>query len=69
MEARNSPPEHVPWYRIPVLWLGIVIFAASIAGCIWIIVVSLQYRDEALAVPTHSVLGVPAHSQPAPASS
>lgn len=69
MEARNSPRQHVPWYRLPVLWLGILVFIASIAGCIWIIVVSVQYRDEPVPVQSQSVLGVPTHPHPAPASS
>lgn len=69
MPAPNSPPERIAWYRVPVVWLGIVLFAASIAGCVWIIAVSVQYRDEALPVPVHSVLGVPAHPAAAPASS
>lgn len=69
MPAPNSPPERVAWYRVPVVWLGIVLFAASIAGCVWIIMVSVQYRDEALPVPVHSVLGVPAHPHAAPGSS
>ncbi|HEX5961136.1 MAG TPA: hypothetical protein VFY97_07810 [Rhodanobacteraceae bacterium] len=69
METRNSRREHLPWYRVPVAWLGILVFAASIAGCVWIIVVGAQYRDEALPVSAHSVLGVPAQPHPAPASS
>jgi len=27
-----------PWYRPPVMWLGIAVFLASIAGCIALIV-------------------------------
>lgn len=70
MSTPNSQPQHVPWYRVPVAWLGIAVFVASIAGCVWIIAVSAQYRDEAVPVPVHSVLGVPAaHPHPPPASS
>jgi hypothetical protein len=69
MSTSNSQSRHIAWYRLPVVWLGILIFAASIAGCIWIIVVSSQYRDHALEVPAHSVLGVPAHADPPPPSS
>ena len=57
------------WYRQPFAWLAVAVFMASLAGCIWIIVVSVQYRDEPLPVPAHSVLGVPAPPRPAPASS
>ena len=60
------------WYRQPVLWLGILVFVASIAGCVWLIVVSVRYADTPLTTAP-SVFGVPAsaHSttHPAPASS
>lgn len=69
MHARSSQHERLPWYRVPVAWLGVLIFVASLAGCVWIIVVSVQHRDEALPVSVHSVLGVPAQQRPAPASS
>lgn len=69
MQTRNSQHEHLAWYRVPVAWLGVLIFVASLAGCVWIIVVSVQHRDEALPITTHSVLGVPAQQHPAPASS
>ena len=69
MPTSNSQPQRVAWYRVPVVWLGVLVFAASIAGCVWIIAVSVQYRDEALPVPVHSVLGVPAHPNAAPGSS
>ncbi len=68
METRAS---HVatPWYKVPVVWLGVLIFAASMAGCVWIIVVGAQYRDEPVIPSTHAILGVPAQPHPAPASS
>lgn len=69
MKPPSSPPARIAWYRVPVVWLGILVFAASIAGCVWIIVASVRYRDEPLPVPSHSVLGVPAHPHPAPGSS
>ncbi|MDE2249118.1 MAG: hypothetical protein KGJ96_11150 [Xanthomonadaceae bacterium] len=46
------------WYRQPVLWLGIVVFVLSLAGCVWIIVVSTRHA----AVPldtSHAIFGVP----------
>lgn len=51
------------WYHQPVLWLGIAVFLASIAGCVWIIVVSSRYADTPLDT-SHTVFGVPvsAHS-------
>jgi len=57
------------WYHQPVLWLGIAIFLASLAGCVWLIVVSVRYADTPLTT-SHAVLGVPAsaHSAPHPPS-
>jgi hypothetical protein len=69
MASSNSQRRQLAWYRVPVVWLGILILAGSIAGSVWIIVVSVQYRDHALDVPVHSVLGVPAHADPPPAAS
>lgn len=56
------------WYRQPVLWLGAAVFAASMAGCIWIIVVGARYDDVPVDAP-RPVFGVPARSHVAPAAS
>jgi hypothetical protein len=46
------------WYQQPVLWLGAVIFIASLAGCVWIIVASARHADVALDT-SPTVFGVP----------
>lgn len=53
------------WYRQPVLWLGGVIFVASLAGCVWMIVLGASHADTPLDT-SHTVFGVPvsAHSSP-----
>jgi hypothetical protein len=53
------------WYRQPVLWLGIAVFLASMAGCVWLIVLGIRYADTPLDT-SHTVFGVPvsAHSSP-----
>ncbi|MDW2981582.1 MAG: hypothetical protein WBG81_03355 [Rhodanobacter sp.] len=55
------------WYRQPVLWLGAFIFVASLAGCVWIIVLGANHADTPLDTP-HTVFGVPvsAHSSATP---
>ena len=55
------------WYRQPILWLGIAVFLASMAGCAWIIVASARSADIPLETP-HTVFGVPAsaHSSKSP---
>jgi hypothetical protein len=36
------------WYRQPILWLGALLLAASLGGCIGMIVLGLRHADEAL---------------------
>lgn len=47
------------WYQQPIAWLGIVLTAALLGGCIWTVVISLRYTD----VTTHgngpTLLGLP----------
>jgi hypothetical protein len=62
------PDRAGAWYRQPVLWLGAAVFAASMAGCIWIIVTGAQHDDVPVDAP-HPVFGVPARSHAAPAAS
>ena len=52
------------WYHQPVLWLGIAVFVASIAGCVWLIVVSVRYADTPLST-SQAVFGVPASAHSA----
>lgn len=70
MSARNNPRpggHGEAWYQQPILWFGAAIFAALLAGCVWMIVVSARHADTPLDAP-HAVLGVPAstHSTPPP---
>jgi hypothetical protein len=65
MHPRADPRGR--WYRQPVLWLGAVVFVASLAGCVWMIALGARHADEAVEAP-HPVFGVPARSHAAPAS-
>ncbi|HEX5305361.1 MAG TPA: hypothetical protein VFW82_04675 [Dyella sp.] len=56
------------WYRQPVLWLGIAVFVASMAGCIWIIVIGARHHDVPVDAP-RPVFGVPARGHATPAAS
>ena len=47
------------WYRQPIVWLGAAVLAASIAGCIWLIVVAERYADPPLPVEGLKILTVP----------
>ncbi len=47
------------WFRAPILWLGVVLFAASIAGCILTIALALRHADAPLPVEGAELLKVP----------
>lgn len=66
------------WWRQGVVWWGIAVFVASMAGCVWLIVVAQRYADPPIPVAGTQVLSVPltrpasppaAKPSPAPASS
>lgn len=46
------------WYRQPVLWLGVLVFTGSLAGCVWMIVLGARHADTPLDT-SHTVFGVP----------
>lgn len=48
------------WYRMPIAWLGMAVFALSVAGCIGVIVMASRFSDEPLPVNGERVLKVPA---------
>jgi hypothetical protein len=52
----NAQPA---WYRQPILWLGAVLFAATLAGCIAMIVLGARHDDEALPTTGSTVLKMP----------
>jgi len=47
------------WYRQGIVWLGAAVFAASIAGCIWLIVVADRNADPPLPVAGPQIMKVP----------
>ncbi len=57
--AVNGEPRREAWYRQPVLWLGIGIFLASMAGCILMIVVGAASVDPPLPVRGLEILKMP----------
>jgi len=57
--SKRSAPAR--WYRQPVLWLGALLFAASIAGCIQLIIAASRYPDDALPAHEDRLLKMPLH--------
>ncbi|MBS0194964.1 MAG: hypothetical protein JSR34_12070 [Proteobacteria bacterium] len=56
---KRSTSTASAWYRQGIVWLGIGVFAASIAGCIWIIVVASRHADPPLPHHGLKVLDMP----------
>ncbi len=66
---RAPRPRPRTWYRQPVVWLGVLVFVASIAGCVWIIAAGMRHADPPVETSRANVFGVPAtpHRAPPPA--
>lgn len=64
-QTRSDPPHRASWYSQPIVWLGITVFAASLAGSIWLMIVGARY-DDARIPTSHQVFGVPAQQAPRP---
>lgn len=64
--AKNTELSRSAWYRQPVVWLGALLFAASLAGCVWMIVLGARHADEPLETGATEILRMPL-ARPAPA--
>lgn len=51
------------WYRQPILWLGVVILLATLAGCVSMIVLGARYADEPVPVEGERVFKIPTGAQ------
>lgn len=47
------------WYRAPILWFGVAILSASIAGCVLLIVLALRYPDPPIPLDRATLIKVP----------
>lgn len=54
----------IPWYRLPILWLGALIFGASVAGCVLLILLGSRHADEPLPEAGITLLKMPLGSPP-----
>ncbi|QNK01195.1 hypothetical protein [Dyella telluris] len=60
MHHRHDPAPDTGgrWYHQPVVWLGAAFFAASLAGCVWMIVLGARHADQPVDAPK-ALMGVP----------
>lgn len=52
------------WYHQPVAWLGVLMFLASLAGCVWLLIASLRYDERALPGSGEQLLKMPLERVP-----
>jgi hypothetical protein len=63
----DFPVRDFRWYRVPIFWLALALFVASIAGCIVTIMLALGGPDGALPDVGERLLSVPtAHAENTP---
>ena len=67
-DIRPDKPHSAAWHRQPVLWLGVLVFIASLLGCIQMIVLGGQQADIPLETG-RTILGMPAPATTAPSPS
>lgn len=65
-DSRRRPDARRAWQREPIVWLGAAVLAASIAGCVWLIVVAQRYDDPPLPVDGLQILKMPLARPPPP---
>lgn len=72
MQQHKLPVDGAPeaagaWYQQPVLWLGVAILVASLAGCVWMITLGVRHADPPLDDShPHTVLDMPVHAHELP---
>lgn len=59
----NPARGSAEWFRQPVLWLGALIFLASLVGCIATIVLAWRHADAPVETSGPSVMKVPVGHQ------
>lgn len=62
----GEPPagSRSQWYHQPVAWVGVLLFLASLAGCVWLLVASLRYDERALPGTGEQLLKMPLERVP-----
>lgn len=62
----HSRSDSRAWYRQPIIWMGAAVLAASIAGCVWLIVVAERHADPPLPIVGMQILKMPLKRPPPP---
>mgnify|MGYP003586789430 CR=1 FL=1 len=62
--APARPSARARWYRQPMVWLAITLFALIVAACVTMIVLGARHADEPLAGVGERILKVPVSRSP-----
>lgn len=63
----DKRPPASRWYHQPVVWLGIVVLATVIAGCVHMIVLATRHADPPVETGSEVLFRMPRGDTPAPA--
>lgn len=69
MASTTTQSKPLPWYRVPLVWLGIAVVALSLGACIHLVVLSLSLpgsTSDARAEQAAEFRGVPLDDVSAP---
>lgn len=61
----HAERERTAWHRQPVLWLGALVFGASLGGCVLMIVLGARHADDPLPTAGGEIMKMPL-ARPAP---
>ena len=64
----RRPARNVTAWRQPVVWLGLLIFLASLAGCLTMIVLASRHEDPLIDTDVGNLMKVPLSRHPADAA-
>lgn len=51
MTASPAPTIPTPWYRVPEMWLIVVLLGATVVGSISLVTTALRHPDAHIVVP------------------
>jgi hypothetical protein len=67
MNASPAPVPETPWYRVPEMWLVLLLLGATVIGSISLVVTAVRHPDAHLTVPNDEPRPSripPTHAQP-----
>lgn len=66
VDGPTGPHAAQAWFRQPIVWLGTGVLVASLAGCVWMILMAERFADPPLPVEGLQILKMPLAPASAP---